>query len=117
MGMASQEIKPRLLWQAQVAESQRFNWGCTICPSSDKTEADKMPDGWRVIHGQIICAAHDHHDAALVDALQRWPRYVKLSSAGGMYWLTEVNGVPVASVKAYTSPYAALITWAQEHRS
>jgi hypothetical protein len=66
-----------------------------------------------MLEGFPLCIRHDPTEAGLAATLRHWPRYAKLSHAGGMYWLTEVNGVAIEQVDAYTSPYQAMLAWAK----
>lgn len=89
-------------------------WGCGLCPSGLTTDAIETPEGWHVVECIPLCPQHDHTDNALAAILRHFPRYWKMSSAGGMYWLTEASCVTIDRVTAYTSPYQAVLAWARE---
>jgi hypothetical protein len=103
-------------------------WGCTLCPSRAETPIDAfaddpfpwsegtLPDGWHSIDGRPLCPAHQHDDPETVDLVMHWPNQWKLSGAGGMWWLTEVDHKPVLHVTAYRSPYEAVAAWVKESR-
>jgi hypothetical protein len=90
-------------------------WACALCETTAETAGmDEFPAEWHVVIDRPICFKHDDLPGT-VALVRHLPRRWKMEGAGGMCWLTEVEGLVLGEVVARSSPRQAIIAWTQEY--